>query len=152
MKHKHYDMIVAKAANIALVKFVKLPNEWVATTTDEWNFTSDYFLCLPKHKDACLKWLNGSIMEQRLIGRDDLEWSEMLKSSLWKWDAQNNTMQSKYEFRIKPKKEKRWIAATKTNCIDKLFYEKSQAEEFVTAFYPNNNKSDFQFIEIEVEV
>ena len=63
-------------------------------------------------------------------------------------------MQGDCKSRIKPKKEKRWIAVTKSgsNCIDKLFDNQEDVKEFIGAFHPNDLTSDFQFIEIEVEV
>lgn len=138
MKHKHYEMIVAKAANMDLVLFNKSENQ------DGWSVshetclpvfsTCDYFLCLPQHKEACLHWLNGG--EVQLVSPEFSEfpcgYEEWLPSSVW--------MDKDYTFRIKPKKEKRWIAVDVANL----------SAEF--CFSGDVPASGYQIIEIEVEV
>ena len=61
-KHKHYEMIVAKAADTELVVFFKCDTGWYFDDTSEtikFHSDTDYFLCLPQHKEYCLHWLNG---------------------------------------------------------------------------------------------
>lgn len=63
-KHKHYDMIVAKAENTDLAVFYKAvhESEWKDLPRSPFPVfieTNEYFLCLPERKEACLDWLNG---------------------------------------------------------------------------------------------
>jgi hypothetical protein len=64
MKHKHYDKIVAKAANMNLVVFCRdayhVEEGWFETHNLPIQDEFDYYLCLPQHKEACLAWLNGA--------------------------------------------------------------------------------------------
>ena len=64
MKHKHYDKIVAKAANMSLVVFCRdayhAEEGWFETSNLPIQDEFDYYLCLPQHKEACLAWLNGA--------------------------------------------------------------------------------------------
>lgn len=108
MKHKHYDLIVTKAANIKVIKFVKLPQGWVATQTDEWNETSDYFLCLPQHKEACLHWLNGGESQLEYTHQSYPTWNS-IDNDAKDWSTGHVFMDGSLSIRIKPKKEKRWI-------------------------------------------
>lgn len=151
MKHKHADMIKAKAENIELVQLMKINKVWevVGSKSGETiNFSSDYeyFLCLSKHKEACLHWLNGGDVEFK---RGDV-WFGYICSA---WASNVRWMSEQAEIRIKPKKEKRWIAVHDNLdfCMDKPFKSKDDAEEFITGFHPNDKVSDYQFIEIEVE-
>lgn len=69
-QHKHYELIVAKAANMDFVVFEKQntatheKEEYKPIQPDGnkaiwFHENARYFLCLPQHKDACLHWLNG---------------------------------------------------------------------------------------------
>lgn len=158
--HKHAEMIKAKADNMDLVRFTKLDDnegcEWAIQAdavqkSTQFSESSEYFLCLPKHKEVCLHWLNGGDVIVRDYPEDERE-RVLLAGGCSNWHDASVFMCERAGIRIKPKKEKRWIAVTRHNCIDKLFDNKSQAEEFATGFYPNNHISDFQFIEIEIEV
>lgn len=146
MKHRHYDMIVAKAANMDLVVFCQGNGKWVEVTCDfsqiAWWEDNKYFLCLPQHKEACLDWLNGNDVEYR--HKDDESWFELSDSHCWCWSRYNNTMNSNLEFRIKPKKEKRWLAYGKGS---ENVYGSFSNEETCRQYHP-----DRQIIEIEVEV
>lgn len=156
MKHKHYDMIVAKAANMDLVIFRKdyQNTPWRRLVGSELPTyeSKEYFLCLPQHKDACLHWLNGGEVE--FFGQFTDDWTEY--DPIKSWGIGSVFMQSDYEFRIKPHKEKRWIAVNtkniehlgglrKVNICSHAFLDKSQAEEYL-------NLEDSQLIEIEVDV
>lgn len=111
MKHKHYEMIVAKAANMDLIQLYKAGGVWQETSeqfnmNNGWAFfeDSDYFLCMPKHKEACLWWLNGGEVEFEYDGKwhSCSDWSNVwCEASGFTCDSNN--------LRIKPKKEKRWI-------------------------------------------
>lgn len=143
MKHKHYDIGVAKLADTTLVKFVKLPSEWVATTTDEWNVASDYFLCLPQHKEACLHWLNGGDVEENYGSKwDDVGQHSWHDQSVFNFD-------DGYTIRIKPKKEKRWIAySTNQKRLGCLTFD----SEVEAKHHYIHEVDEPQFIEIEVEL
>ena len=157
-KHRHYDMIVAKAANTKLVVFFKSDNDWYFDDTSEsikFYSNVDYFLCLPQHKEACLHWLNGGDVQHNDC---DKGWATMeninepMDADAPIWSKTCRLMTDEQDFRIKPKKVKRWIALCgKFNLCSDLFFTESDAKEFVAAFHPNNKESDWQFIEIEVE-
>ncbi|AUR87927.1 hypothetical protein NVP1106O_04 [Vibrio phage 1.106.O._10N.286.51.F7] len=102
MRHKHYDMIVAKAENMELVVFYKLPcEEWwqpdseCEALPDEVEI--DYFLCLPKHKEACLHWLNGGDVEFHLHGDS---WGKY-SSFKGHWDDESDFIDEDVIIRIK---------------------------------------------------
>ena len=143
MKHKHYDMICAKAANMDLVVLLNIGNEWVESLLDAMiaNEDSSFFLCLPQHKDACLHWLNGGSIQNKYaiwVGVEDcngnFEWSDRIVFML-----------DTVELRIKPSKEKRWIAIRFSRGVSCALYE-SELEA------RNDNPHADQFVEIEVEV
>ena len=138
MKHKHYDMIVALAENMKLAVFCKgrFDKEWVDIVSEEMPcFIPDnhYFLCLPQHKDACLHWLNGGGVQYK-TNNDWVDASNYIGG----WSAENLLMDEDVEFRIKPKKEKRWIAVNG----DAIFFANSNE------IYPEG----YQLMQIEVEV
>ena len=136
MKHKHYEMIVAKAANMELVRFAKEKGtgEWYELSEDfmcSFNEECEYFLCLPQHKEACLHWLNGGDV-QRLTARQD--WLKIGYDL--GWTDCHEFMNPDFEFRIKPKKEKRWLIYSGTgvlkeeyNKAPQIIYEGDQVVE-----------------------
>lgn len=112
MKHPHYDMIVAKAANMDLVRFANFHVEWVIQSdcvqeSTQFNKDIEYFLCLPQHKDACLHWLNGGDVQIERATNDRLIVDSYENSALKKWTYTQGFMQESNLFRIKPRKEKR---------------------------------------------
>lgn len=109
MKHKLYEMIVAKAANMDLVVMEKDPSGWIVKMSEilHMNPSKDYFLCLPQHKEAVLHSLNGGY-----IGcYEDGKWLEVctLNGRDGKWKITGWYMNETEEIIIRPKKEKRWI-------------------------------------------
>jgi hypothetical protein len=142
MKHKHYEMIVAKAESMGLVCFVKRPDvEWVKCDDrilpciDE----HEYFLCLPQHKEAVLHSLNGG---EAVSDSGDGDWC-LSSTELWRKDWWY--MCESYESKVKPKKEKRWIVCSPNHndVNETLFHHKPDM---------NNFDGCCQLIEIEVEV
>ena len=108
MKHKHYEMIVAKAANMDLVVFIKKSDEepWFVSSLDvlvydgyEYNF----FLCLPQHKEACLCWLNGGKSQVEYTKASYPYWCD-IDSDEVNWTAGHIFMDELLNIRIKPKK------------------------------------------------
>lgn len=146
-KHKHYDKIVAKAANVGLVQFIKMNENWEdAGLSDKFiSFSEgyDYFLCLPQHKDACLHWLNGGNIQYR-IALD--AWTDAADNeSDAAWTPDNLFIDDQVEFRIKPKKERRWI----------IWNENQDSYHFTFLVDPSDRyEANFKFSihEIEVEV
>ncbi|AUR96806.1 hypothetical protein NVP1232O_72 [Vibrio phage 1.232.O._10N.261.51.E11] len=149
MKHKHYDMIVAKAENMDLVLFIKLGEQWQATGCHDnkiINIAShyDYFLCLPRHKEVCLHWLNGGEIECLEGGT----WLPFRRSHEWKKEAA--VMNPSTKIRIKPKKEKRWVIECNGALLStRLFTSESSAQQSVGE--SGYSTDDVQFIEIEVK-
>ncbi len=151
-KHKHFDLIVAQAANTSLIKYVKLLDNWAATTTDEWNFASEYFLCLPQHKEACLHWLNGGEVQYSL---NNIDWfdkdSHGINSERMDIEYFNSPTHS---MRIKPKKEKRWLGVYGNHVTDGMYPTKELCQRCVSRSdkFKHCAIEGWQFIEIEVEV
>ena len=141
MKHKHHAMIVAKAENMELVVFAENINtgEWWECSLDfPFNSQQRFFLCLPQHKEACLHWLNGGDVQIM-----SMKWEKVLSINLYPWEGEHDFMDDSSEFRIKPKKEKRWI----------VYRNGAVYGEYLSPEDINNDfKSTGQVIEIEVEV
>ncbi|CAH9017232.1 conserved hypothetical protein [Vibrio phage 193E37-1] len=155
MKHKHYEMIVAKAANMDLVVFSKRndSNRWVELEIHKqcisFNEAHSYFLCLPQHKDACLHWLNGGELE--ILFFDNWEGISDFSCD-YNWKSTCKFMRNEHPLRIKPKKEKRWIAycASRNQVIPHAQDTKQLASDY-TALHYSHHVDEWQFIEIEVE-
>ena len=150
MKHKHYDLIVAKAANMDLVVFCKGVNdgcEWHEVKRfPNWQTNASYFLCLPQHKDACLHWLNGGEVQGEDPNRPNYfdDYANFVDRKNWSCTAWY--MRKDRNIRIKPKKEKRWIGTCK-NFVTSLNYP--SVDECRDAV---GDDTSWQFHEIEVEV
>ncbi|AKU42634.1 hypothetical protein [Vibrio phage H188] len=153
-KHKHYDLIVAKAANMDLVQFIKMNGIWEdAGLSDKFiSFSEeyDYFLCLPKHKEACLHWLNGGEVQVM-----DSSWVNMFPIENYPWEGEHDFMDDEASIRIKPKKEKRWIGVYGNHVTEAHFETLEKARSFINgcpSLYSKLVPDNWQFIEIEVEV
>ena len=141
-RHRHYDMIVAKAANMDLVVFYKDSGKWIELNSDEMPdiVTTEYFLCLPQHKEACLHWLNGGEVEFEY----DSKWHSCSYWSM-EWYETSGFICEDNKLRIKPKKEKRWIICSPKH---------GDVNEVLFDYKPEMNSfgKHCQLIEIEVEV
>ncbi|AUR81812.1 hypothetical protein NVP1013O_65 [Vibrio phage 1.013.O._10N.286.54.F9] len=157
MKHKYAEMIKAKADNMELVLFVKRGE---SSTWGELNnhgdvtflYEFDYFLCLPQHKEACLHWLNGGEVQDLFEG----EWvycaslaraTESGGDNTLEFSEHHMFMNEEFQFRIAPKKEKRWIAVRRSDhYVQPLIYlSEGDADEDSPSDYWTHH-------EIEVEV
>lgn len=145
--HKHAAMIKAKADNMKLAVFIKIGNgPWLETSgfpTDE-NYL--YFLCLPQHKEACHHWLNGGEIQFK---NDGLMYFEDIDYGYTgNWSLSRFFMDEQCQLRIKPRKQKRYIAIRKSDLFieDCLFHS---VENAIRQGYP---ESQWQLHEIEVEV
>ena len=141
MKHANSEMIKAVADNTELVIFCKgNSGRWKAACPADI-FYNDSFLCLPQHKDACLHWLNGGDVQIILQPETKfLDWDR--PSREWRPEVSfmfDNT------FRIKPKKEKRWIRIARGGlALDSMVLFES--EEMA------RDRFNHQVAQIEVEV
>ncbi|AUR81471.1 hypothetical protein NVP1007O_05 [Vibrio phage 1.007.O._10N.261.55.F9] len=160
MKHKHYEMIVAKAANVDLVVLIKskVNNRWEVLDSvciPSFYEDTEYFLCLPKHneKGQCIHWLNGGDVVVKDYPDDKIE-RVLLASGYSNWHEASVFMCERTGIRIKPKKEKRWIGIHPLGATTPLCKTENLASNIVLhqlisidmPFY------EWQFIEIEVEV
>lgn len=153
-KHNNYEMICAKAANMNLILFRKTPtdDEWVVCRRD-WmptDLQDSYFLCLPEYKKECLAWLNGANVQEKGINESDQWWSDQTSYVIWSksWHKDHVFMNESLMFRVKPRKEIRWIvvfANDDTTC-GILYKTKLDAQKS----FPLAGEECF--IEIEVEV
>lgn len=146
--HKHAKLIKAKADNMELVVFTKstMTNKWEVTSFEDLvkNEDFDFFLCLPKHKEACLHWLNGGKCESD----DDGCFGDLADFNVYDWCLKHHFISNDNEIRIKPCKEKRWIAVKRndrTEVYTVTFNSLDEAIDTLSGKY-------WQFIEIEVEV
>lgn len=145
--HKYADMICAKANNMGLVTFINTNDGWGWRGLTHGSLPSfiednEYFLCLPQHKDACLHWLNGGTSQY--LSNAMSSWINFGDSKDWIFT--HLLMTNECEIRIKPQKEKRWIAVNpKTGYTSSL----SENEGDIKKAY---KVGTWQIREIEVEV
>lgn len=159
MKHVQYEAIVAKAANMELVvlsksntgingtKWSEVPNSRAFPSCEH----EDYFLCVPKYKDICLKFLNGETLQ--VGGNKDDSWEDAWNNDIFSrnWSESSVFMDDSFNLRIKPKTEKRWIAVDPSTTQCTRHYSTKEScfnSEFSGC---DGNSSGWQFIEIEVE-
>lgn len=118
--HKHADIGIAKLKNMELVVLRKNHDgSWGEIQCHDCLFMPDfeYFLCLPQYKNIVLSSLNGC----------EVEWLDAIDGWLpaytesWSKDAWYMT-DDDIKVRIKPRKEKRWIA-TKGDNIHFVFFD-----------------------------
>ncbi|MGB1281006.1 MAG: hypothetical protein ACPG5V_13680 [Vibrio cyclitrophicus] len=157
MKHKHYEMIVAKAANMDLVVLFKASNgykNWIEAENDlmpSFHPNTEYFLCLPQHKETCLHWLNGGEVQYRIALDVWTDASNNVSNAAWSSD--NLLMDDQVEFRIKPKKEKRWIGVNSSGYATPMtFINEDECKNYISISYQPESAPKWQCIEIEVEV
>lgn len=157
--HKHAEIIKAKADNMELVVFCKFKgSDWIVARVDWYDSFSfldeyEYFLCLPKHKEACLHWLNGRDIEARIQGGNS-SFVNLTGNPNKEWSGITVFMSSECEIRIKPHKEKRWIGVYGTQATDSVCSTRELCERYVRSSgkYKHYPLEEWQFIEIEVEV
>lgn len=145
--HSNAEILTAYANNTDLVIFMLgSSSKWHRTNPKAlMDYPDDeFFACLPQHKEACLHWLNGGEVHQSPV--DESSWVVSADAKKVTWMPWSSFMNDDLIFRIKPRKEKRWICITNDLEIeDGTLYESySDAEE--------NSPSDKQIVEIEVEV
>ena len=148
MKHKYFDMICAKAANMDLVIFAKNNEGWLKLSSEiiglheSWS----YFACLPQHEATCVHWLNGGEL--------------IMESRAWKapqgimWPKDSPFMDAACELRIKPRTEKRWIGVfiNDKGRMANTTYSYKSIEELKSKAHAPYGFDNWQFIEIEVEM
>ncbi len=148
-RHKHADMIIAKANNMDLIVLGGFGSgEWVESPIDYnegFCFLAefDYFLCLPQHKDVCLNWLNGGDIQINRLDEGFIDWDRPSRE----WKLCVSFMSDKCKFRIKPRKEKRWIAVRKKDLYVEEFAFKS-----IDSVKESIDTELWSYHEIEVEV
>lgn len=145
MKHKHYNMIVAKATNMELVLFYQPPNRqdlWVEAEDDELPTLDNYnyFLCLPQHKEVCLAWLGGGELQQ-YVGNQWLGFESRDECPDWLKDK--DFMDCKCKLRVKPRKEKRWVVIDDKQYLFPTLYTKDPSDELT---------HHYQVFQIEIDV
>jgi hypothetical protein len=125
--------------------------DWIVFNNPTWRDNSDYFICLPQHNKngQCLHWLNGGDIQwsdhfhewsDKHNYADDLESQEFFLGNAFMLDDN--------KFRIKPRKEKRWIGVNNTTQVTTTGLYLS-LDDVMNATVRHH---EWQFIEIEVEV
>ena len=158
MKDTHYDKIVDKAANMDLVKLYKnsVTGKWIECSNQEPVFSVkyEYFLCLPQHNESgqCLHWLNGGEVQFTHDHNHEQDWILLDGYDRDpKWYVDSDFMDSECRIRIKPKKEKRWVAYG-TNSLKMGVRTFLTKEECVKQYGDEDLNGRVQYFEIEVEV
>lgn len=153
-KHKHVEMICAKADNMDLISFFKNnAGEWIKKGIQSntlFNVGYKYFLCLPKHEEACLHWLNGGVVQFESVG--DYDWADIKRIGACAWSESTVFMSYGYNTRIKPKKVKRWVIYNKDLGYftpNGTFLTEEDARENASGHWSVDDR--LQFIEIWVE-
>lgn len=151
--HKHAAMIKAKADNVGLVQFIKLVNDWeVVNSHGEevviFNDHFQYFLCLPQNKEACLHWLNGGDTQYRHGVSQEWDSYGPIKT----WTAGSIFMQENLDIRIKPRKEKRWIALNSFGDVMPVHCKDLESAKQLAKYKDVGINGEIQYIEIEIEV
>lgn len=154
MRHPNEEMIKAKAENMDLVIFVRhTKTEWVeagfmALVADK--SAGGYFLCLPKHKEVTLHWLNGGDVLVKEFNDQPAE--RLIEGSGFSgWHDATVFMAQEAKIRIKPRKEKRWIVAKPSALVSMMYFNSNSDAECAI----KNSTGEFkggQVIEIEVDV
>lgn len=150
MRHKHADMIIAKAENMGLIVLVRLCGEWVESNYDGLVSLgkSEFFLCLTQHKKPCLHWLNGGSVQDYF----EDEWDACSDyDGNNNWSYEHMFMLEEAEYRIAPKKEKRWIAVNSDGYVMPVHCG-SKESAIEHAKHCNRLIIETQFIEIEIEI
>lgn len=130
--HEHAEMIKAKADNMELVVFINNYDKWMLG--DLKNLVDldmiPAFLCLPQHKEVCLHWLNGGDVQfkPKLTNL----WIMLDEKSNSKWTKDSGWTMGTFQFRIKPKKEKRYIGIKKDGYATKHFATPLEVKQYIT--------------------
>lgn len=152
MKHKYAEMIKAKADDMELVLFTKRGESSTWGELDNHGdvtflYDFDYFLCLPQHKEACLHWLNGGELQAM-----DTNWINVFPVESYQWEEEHDFMCQDAKIRIKPKKEKRWIAVNPDGYVLPIHADSKESIRAHASSDTSRLTLGVQFIEIEVEV
>jgi hypothetical protein len=148
-KRKHSKMIKAWADNNELVAYSrKNGGQWHACGyRPYWFEDRDYFLSQQKHKNECLHWLNGGEIQwsDHFHGWSDKDnYADDLESQ--KFFPGNAFMLDDNKFRIKPKKETRYVVVHKGKLVSALF----KKDAYIRASY-GAEYHELQIFPIEVE-
>jgi hypothetical protein len=151
-KRKHSKMIKAWADNNELIVFSRRSDGvWLACAGyPAWFEDRDYFLCLQQHNKngQCLHWLNGGKIQwgdhfhgwsDKASYADDLESQEFFSGNAFMLDDN--------KFRIKPKKETRYVVVDNGKFVGELF----KADAHIRASY-GDEYCELQIFPIEVEI
>lgn len=169
MKSKCAELFTAKLNDMDLVLFEKHKGwcKWsTAHESDRYFMVSDnfeYFLCLPQHKEVCLHWLNGGDVQAIhfenqmpdsgvMFDSDFVDLEDEVSTYPWK---DNHIFMQDHEIKIKPKKEKRWIATFPWSGNAFYVTPESFASEFLLNDYVDMHYGRRELMvthEIEVEV
>jgi hypothetical protein len=153
-KHRHAEMIKAKADNMDLVVFTKdcidTENPWFAIEANHlpcFDEHAEYFMSLPQTAKECLHWLNGGDAQYKCADGDWWLIDSASREDNLAWSDRHIFMHNDVEIRIKPKKEKRWIIVDGKHevCLPKVFRRREE-----TIYYYGSCL--YQVIEIEIEV
>lgn len=135
MKHKHSEPINRWTDDTSLVVLYKSTHyrDWRKSSfqiSPTWERDSEYFLVCEKHVEVALHWLNGA--EVQLL-QSCGSYHTYIK-------GRTPNFNKEYEYRIKPKLEKRWITYN------------SKTREAYNSGPRMIPAKGFQMIEIEVEL
>lgn len=109
---------------------------------------NEYFACLPKHNEngQCLHWLN----EGEIQVMDDNSWDDCgpHQGRDQSWSVDGFLMIDHLKYRIKPRKEKRWVAIDERGMAVPTLIEDEDLLENAKKSLMHN----YSFHQIEIEV
>ncbi|AUR94101.1 hypothetical protein NVP1191O_42 [Vibrio phage 1.191.O._10N.286.52.B4] len=144
MKHKNCEMLSGFSKHHNMVAISNDGLQWRALDIER-----DMFACIEKHQGAVIDWLDGTLLQVEDSKHEGLYRDIPPFNNSTEWDFSAWYMREDKNVRIKPKKEKRWIAYS-TN------QKRLGCLTFDTEVEARNNYihevDEPQFIEIEVEI
>jgi len=148
MKRKHSEMIKLWADNDELSVFVK-NGGWSSVSAPSWDDGLEYFVCLPKHKEAVFELLIGGKAEVLIESKSKPEpyWSNCGLPTSKEWENNWWYMSNDVESRVKPKKQTRYAYAYSDGLVT-FHYESIEELEksYKTPSY------DWQLVTFEIEL
>lgn len=148
--HNNAEMVKAKADNMDLVVLSQRPEGDWFELADQGEIhikqKGEYFLCLPKHKEACLHWLKGGVSQLEYTKASYPTWNA-IDNDAKEWSFGHVFMNELLNIRIKPRKEIRHTVIHNGRLVGELFKFDSDIRASFGAEY-----HELQIFQIEVEV
>jgi len=146
MKRKHAELIKTWADNQELTVLVEGCGYWVSIEHPSWGAANNYFICLPKHKEAVIELLNGGEIQ---VSRGCEAWTDCGLGNEGQWHRDYWYMDKGFKSRIKPRKQTRYAYATPDGGITVHYSTKDELERYCIGML---GKNGFKLITFEIEI